>query len=139
MRTPLCWGLMLVGVGMAGCGSGGSQADLSGEVTLDGVPIEQGSILLVPSDPSKGTTAGGEIKAGKYSLTGKQSPGVGSYKVEIHANKKSGRQVQKSFGKPGELEDELMEAVAAKYNKQTTLVVDVKPGGGTANFEVFSK
>ena len=124
---------------LCGCGGGSGQADLSGEVTLDGKPLPQGSLLLVPTDPSKGGTAGGEIKDGRFALTGKQAPGIGEYKVEIHANKPSGRKVQKAMGKPGELDDELIEAVASRFNTKSELRVEVKPGGSTTKFEVFSR
>ena len=138
MRTMTCATFLLLEVGLCGCGSNGP-GELAGEVTLDGKPLEQGALLLTPVDMSKGTATGGEIKDGKYVLTGKQAPPVGTYKVEIRANKKSGKKVQKAMGKPGELDDELVEAVDAKYNTQTTLTVEVKSGGTTANFAVFSK
>lgn len=128
--------LSFVAAGLAGCG--GSQAKLTGQVTLDNEPLAEGSILLIPTD-GKGTAAGGAIKDGKFSLTGAQAPGVGNYKVEIRASKKSGGKVQKAMGQPGEMVDEFVEAVAPHFNSQTTLRVDVKRGGAPVKFEVFSK
>jgi hypothetical protein len=128
----------LLGGLACGCGSGG-RGDLTGEVTLDDRPLERGSILLVPLDPSTGTAAGGEVRDGAFSLTGKQAPAVGAYRVEIRAMKKSGRKVQKAMGQPGELEDEVVEAVAPRFNSATGLQVDVKAGGNTAQFAVTSR
>jgi hypothetical protein len=134
----LAFAVILIGaLALCGCGSGG-QSDLSGEVTLDGSPLERGSILLVPKGPT-GTATGCEIKAGKYVLTGPQAPKHGTYRVQISASKKSGRRVQKAMGKPGELEDEVVEAVAARFNTKTELTVEVKSGGGEQNFAVRSR
>src|SRR5262245_37074152 len=52
----------------AGCGTE-SGAALSGSVTYEGMPVAKGSITLTPSD-GKGPIAGGEITAGRYTLTG---------------------------------------------------------------------
>jgi hypothetical protein len=137
MRTAFRAALLLGALGLCGCGGSG-QIELSGDVTLDDKPIEAGAILLTPTD-GKGTATGGEIKDGKYVLTGKQAPRPGTYKVAINANKKSGQKVQKAMGKPGELDDELVEAVAARFNTKTELTVEVKAGSPTANFKVSAK
>jgi hypothetical protein len=42
-------------------------------------------------------------------------------------------------GHPGELQDEIVEPVAPRFNSATRLHVDVKPGGATGNFAVTSK
>jgi hypothetical protein len=131
-------GFALLGGLACGCGNG-DRSDLTGEVTLDDRPLERGSILLVPVDSTRGTTAGGEIRDGAFSLTGKQAPAVGAYRGEIRAMKKSGRKVQKAMGQPGELEDEVVEAVAPRFNAATGLQVDVKAGGATAQFAVSSR
>jgi hypothetical protein len=128
---------LLLGVA-CGC-SNRNQGDLQGEVTLDDKPLKHGSILLIPVDTAKGTAAGGEITDGRFSLTAKQAPRLGAYKVDIRAPKASGQKVQKAMGKPGELEDEIVEAVAPRFNSATELRVEVKPGGTTATFAVSSK
>ena len=138
MARPIaCAAVVLTALGAAGCGAG-RQGELSGEVTLDGAPLEHGAILLTPVDAATGAATGGEIKGGRYALTGKRAPLAGAYKVEIRANKKIGRKVQKAMGKPGELDDELVEAVAPRFNAKTELTVEAKPGA-VANFAVASK
>ena len=121
------------------CGCGPGASSLTGGVTLDGQPLADGSLLLTPVDMNKGTAAGCEIKGGKYALSGAQAPAPGKYKAEVHANRKSGKQVQKAMGQKGEMMDELVEAVAPRFNKATELTVEVKPGANTADFAVFSK
>lgn len=46
----------------AGCTN---KTTLSGQVTYDGQPVENGAITLLPAD-GKGPSAGGPIKAGRY-------------------------------------------------------------------------
>jgi len=52
----------------AGCG-GGSSAVVSGTVTYDGQPVENGTITLLPED-GKGPSAGGQINGGRYRVEG---------------------------------------------------------------------
>lgn len=49
----------------AGCGGG--RANVEGQVTFDGQPVEQGTIVFEPVD-GKGAAAGGTIQNGKYRL-----------------------------------------------------------------------
>jgi hypothetical protein len=134
------WVIGLAFLSGVACGcSNRDHADLTGEVILDDTPLNHGSILLIPVDTAKGTAAGGEITDGRFSLTGKQAPRIGAYRVDIRAPKKSGREVQKAMGKPGEREEEIVEAVAPRFNSATELRVEVKPGGTTAKFAVSSK
>ena len=63
-----------------GCG-GQPKAQVSGLVTLDGVPIENGTIQFYPVGGS-GQTAGGGIENGKYRL----DASVGEMTVTINAS-----------------------------------------------------
>ena len=109
------------------------------EVTLDGSPLKEGTILLVPADKSTGTTSGGEIRDGKCLFIGAQTPPSDNYRVEVRAYKKSGRQVQKPMGKAGELVDELVEAVAPRFNSESELVIEVKLGEPVVKIAVLSQ
>jgi hypothetical protein len=123
--------------------SGGSASEprnaIQGEVTLDGVPIAEGLILFMPVDTTKFTSAGGEIKEGKYQIARNLGPGVGMYRAEIRAYKKSGRMVQAAMKPPGVLTEELVEAVAERFNMKSELRCEVKAGSNIANFQVKSK
>ena len=65
-----------------GCSGGGSRktGDVSGTVTYDSLPLENGVIQFTPQDG--GPTAGGSIKDGKYTAN---NVTVGKNKVEIRA------------------------------------------------------
>ena len=52
----------------AGCFSS-STGTVSGEVTVNGTPLEKGEVTFSPKG-SKGGTAGGEVAAGKYRVEG---------------------------------------------------------------------
>jgi hypothetical protein len=122
-----------------GCNNGyRSRGTASGQVKLDGKPIERGSILLSPMEGVKGQPAGGEITAGRYQLSGKVGPAIGWNRVEIHALRKTGRTIRKPFPMHGTMEEEA-DAVAPRYNTDSTLKFEVKPGENTADFEVSSK
>jgi hypothetical protein len=131
------WCLLFLILGLPGCGDS-NRGDLSGEVTLDGSPVESGAILLVPLDATGGTLTGGAIDNGKFSLTGKQAPAVGLYRVEIRASRKTGRLVQKAMGAPGERAEETAEGVAARFNSASELTVEIKRGVNEKNFAVTS-
>lgn len=80
-------GVLLIG-GMSGCGESdplGRRA-VSGIVTVDGVPLEEGSISFEPLE--RGTTSSGAvIRNGRYAIARDQGLPPGKYRVEIHAVK----------------------------------------------------
>ncbi|MSR52244.1 MAG: hypothetical protein EXS09_03015 [Gemmataceae bacterium] len=133
-------GMALV-LGAGGCGGDSSAGHnpISGEVRLDGQPLERGSILFVPIEGTKGQAAGGVIENGRYQIGSDAGPAVGAYRVEIRGVRKTGKRVQKPLAPPGELTDEEAEAVAARFNSASRETVDVKAGENTANFQVHSK
>jgi hypothetical protein len=49
----------------AGCSSGST---VSGTVTIDGEPLKDGTITLIPKDPKTGQAAGGDIKNGFFKI-----------------------------------------------------------------------
>ena len=79
---------------VAGCGSGlrpiAGSVGVSGTVTFNGQPLEQGMVRFAPESGGKAQPATGQIKNGKFTmLTTASSPGVvvGKYKVSIISNK----------------------------------------------------
>ena len=124
---------------VVGCTSS-DQGTLSGQVTLDGEPIEVGSIVLIPNDPRSGKGTGGRIANGEYLLEGRSAPLVGEYSVQIRASRKSGHIVRPAFAGPDTpLVEGTEEAVAARYNEKTTLKIKVEPGHNEKNWDVESR
>lgn len=109
----------------AGCSSSDAppMTTVSGQVTLNGVPLETGSIVFAPID-GKGPVAGGKIKDGAYSFS---SP-YGSKRVEINAPRVIGQ--KKSYDTPDSpVVDVVEEAIPATDNTATTIIAEVTQEG----------
>ncbi len=113
---------------LAGCGGPHHLARVSGRVTLNGQPLPKAAVVFQPigaanADPGPGS--GGFTDAdGRYSLTltGKTTPGavVGKHKVRITLvpDDNSADDTPKRTKR-----------LPPKYNRETTLEFDVRPGG----------
>ena len=124
---------VLVGSSLAaGCGSGdGPAAEVSGTVTYDGKPVEEGGISFVAADGSA-PGGGGVIKGGKYTAT--RVP-IGNTKVSITAVKVVGQ--KKAYDAPDSPLTPITEPLLpAKYNTATELRFEVKPGSQTKDFDL---
>ena len=132
-RAALALGLIL-----AGCG--GARDDLpregvSGKVTFEGEPLARGAILFKPSSSgAQATDAGGMIRDGEYRLDRPEGPVPGSYKVliteEVERPKDNGDQISL---RP----QQKTSRISAKYNANTTLTAEVKPGlANVFNFDL---
>jgi hypothetical protein len=133
-RTLLAASAALLLLGLtAGCG-GPPRAKVSGTVTLDGQPVESGTISFYPTANS-GPTAGGGIENGRYTL--EASPG--EMTVVISANKVVGK--HKMFDtKDSPVVDKVAEVIPERYNKTSELKVTLKPGvNDEVNFELTTK
>ncbi len=122
---------------LVGCGSS-NLSTVRGNVTWDGTPVEQGSILLEPADGA-GPIASGTIQSGKYLLAGDIAAVPGTKIVRINASRPTGRKVDAGPPAPaGTMIDEL-EYVPASYNQKSTLRVQLEAGESTHHFELRSK
>jgi hypothetical protein len=117
---------------LASCGDS-SLSQVSGKVTVDGQPMEKGAISFFPTD-GKSPTTGGAIKAGQYQV---QVP-VGAMTVKISMPKVVGQ--KKLYNTPNSPAYPVTaEALPPRYNDQTTLKLEVKPGTTTKDWELQSK
>ena len=106
-----------------GCGGpdGPVQVPVTGEVTLDGKPLEEGRILMRKVE-GDGEAFSGEIRGGAYSLQAEP----GKMSVEITASRIIPGKFDKANGTPepvGEM------YIPKKYNANTTLSAEVTPDG----------
>jgi hypothetical protein len=106
-------------VSCSGCSRQPPSAEVRGEVTFDGEPIENGSIAFQPAD-GVGPSAGGEIKRGLYCV--RVPPG--RKRVEIHGSKRVGKRPPTPEN-PVE-EDIYREFIPPDYNLKSTLNEEVK-------------
>ena len=134
-RVPGGVALCLAVLGLAGCG--GERVPVSGSVSYNGDPVDNGSISFLADSSAGGeaVNAGGDIKDGKYSIQAARGPKAGKYKVEITWNKKTGRMVPT----PGDAAvpmPETKQVLPPKYNKQSQLTADITSGGNTVDFDL---
>jgi len=106
---------------VAGCGK--SKPTMEGLVTLDGVPIEKGTIMLIPAK-GKGQSAGGGILAGRYRI----SASVGPMRVLINAARQDGKMPDPLNPGSGVMVDRYVEYVPDRYNEKTGLEVTIVEG-----------
>ena len=110
---------------------------VTGEVSLNGEPLESGSIRFVPLDPHLGPDAGAMIEDGQYKID--KGLRVGKYRVEIRCPKPT--IAKKTFIDPvsNVQVPKEEEAVLPEYNQKSRLSVSVAAGANTINFEVEGK
>jgi hypothetical protein len=127
----VCAGLLVLS---AGCGGGQPTAEVRGAVTLDGKPLEAGTLAFfsVKGDVSNASC---DIKDGRYAA---RVP-VGLMQVKIYSPKVVGQTPLYPHDPKSPTRPVSVESVPAKYNEQTTLELDVKPGSNDKDFELQSK
>lgn len=132
--SSVCCGFLFVL--FLGCGSGEVYYPISGSVTVDEQPLKKGVITLFPI--GAGTTAGGEILEGRFSLPVDKGPSVGKYRVEIVAFKSSGKkEFDVDLNKQVDVE---MQYLPAKYNASSVLDCEVTNGSKNVfDFKLSSK
>jgi hypothetical protein len=122
-----------------GCGPAGPErASVSGQVTLDGQAIEQGTISFLPAEGNAGPSAGSAITNGRYDIRKANGPVLGKARVELRAWRKTGRQIPNPMSE-GALMDEKVEAFPAQFNDESTLLREIKSGHNSFDFELESK
>ena len=127
--------LMILAVG---CDSGDGRLEVEGAVTLDGSPVTDGSISFFPQLGTSGPTAGGKITSGQFTVKSAKGLMTGSYRVEIIASRKTGKQVKDPF--MDIMVDEFVQYIPAKYNVESELTADVKEGSANQfDFQLSSE
>lgn len=138
--------LSLFCMSQLGCGSKGDQPELgtvNGTVTLDGQPLVGVAVVFQPDSgrPARGMTDAN----GKYELTYiRQTKGtkIGANRVEI-APSEEGEVEEAETGDEGNPDAAAKpksgkRVVPARYNVNSELKVDVKPGANTFDFALES-
>lgn len=133
---PLSVVLLMV-TALSGCGQKdplGRQA-ISGTVTLNGTPLEQGAITFLP-EGKKDTSGGAAIAAGKYAIAREHGLAPGRYKVMINASKGGGIGSNEAPGMPAPA----IELIPEEYNTKSDKTVEVTDKGpNTFKFEIVTK
>lgn len=131
--------------GLCGCGGGGSDdlsmGQVTGTVRLDGQPLPGVAVLFAPETTGDKANSGGPStgvtdKDGKYKLEysdTKSGAVVGKHTVRLTTGRRAGED------ETGKRTPPVPEKLPAKYNLQSTLTQEVKPGENTFDFDLKSK
>jgi hypothetical protein len=124
--------LLLCPLACCGCGGGDDllkkRGSVSGVVSFDGEPVEEGQIIFTPQG-KEGNVAGAMIEDGAYSIPREKGPVAGPHSVSITASRKTGQKKKAPVpAPPGEMIELREEYIPAKYNRQTTLSVEIEVG-----------
>ncbi|UUO07732.1 hypothetical protein M4951_05335 [Blastopirellula sp. J2-11] len=138
-RLLVC-GLMV----FAGCAAPSDidRIPVSGMVTVDGQPLDHGTIQFFPQGDTKGPMSGGRIANGRYQLDAITGPPPGQHLVRIAGKRKTGRMVQvppDEYAPQGSVVEEMVDAVPERYNAKSELIHDVVAPSTELNFELKSK
>ncbi len=141
--------LLAVSIAVIGCGrSGIERASISGAVTIDGEPVEDGSIRMISLEPGGGPSVGGSILKGQYAIGSNKGPTLGKHRVEVNVPYKTGRKIRSPFvmpsmdpdekPDPSGMVDEWAEKAPVKYNEDSTLEVVIEAGRNTFDIAMES-
>ena len=132
-RQALVWSFAALAVPalLMSVGCGTSKPVMEGTVTLDGVPIEKGVIVLTPPD-GKGQTAGCGITAGSYRM----QAAPGTMQVSIMAERKDGTMPDPMSPGSGAIVDRYVNYVPERYNKKSELTVTIESGLNKHDFHL---
>jgi hypothetical protein len=107
-----------------------------GDVTLDGKPLDEGSIVFSPAENTAGGSAGGGIKQGRYDVP--STAGLvsgGKYRVEITALRPVGKQLPNIIERGGPPLQASENYIPPTYNAKTTLAVTVSDDSSKNQFD----
>jgi hypothetical protein len=118
---------------LTGCGGPSDVGGVEGVVTLDGKPLPDAMVQFQPESgrPSVGMTDTGGHYELQYTADA-AGAALGRHTVRISTGGK------RMNAETGEIK-EYPERVPAKYNTNTELTVEVKPGGNELNFDLVSQ
>jgi len=128
LRLAAGVGLSLLLAWAAGCGGPGGpeRAVVSGSVTYDGKPVDDGMIRFVPAEGTKAPSSGAVIKGGRYTANSQGGVAVGTYSVEILGNRPDPSASSKAEV-PGVQGPATIQYIPEKYNQNSQLKVTIKP------------
>jgi len=129
MRSIFPWAALPLLVLSLGCGGGDDapiKYEVSGQVTLDGQPLQQGRITFRPLDRAT-ASASGKIENGGYVLECLS----GQKRVEITSRRRiPGPKTTGSKASSGEPAITIEMLVPQQYNRESTLTAEVMESGG---------
>jgi hypothetical protein len=133
LRLSVAW--LVVATILVGCGgsTGPKTVAVTGNITLDGTPLSEGSINFLPAD-GVGVPSGAKIANGTY----RAEVPLGDKRVEIRSPQVVGQKVAYE-GDPNSPKIDLFEErIPARYNSQTELKATIAATNKPVNFDLES-
>ena len=104
-----------------------------GDVSLDGKPVEQGTITFDSIDGSPPAQA--QIQDGRYDLPAESGPvAERTYKIRINAPVKTGKTVPNVMPNGGPTMDVLEESIPAAFHAKSTIEKTISPDSSRNEF-----
>jgi hypothetical protein len=119
---------------LVGC-TPGTDASVSGKVTLDSLPLDDANISFVPLSDGQREAGWTTISKGVYSIPASSGLGTGKFRVEIRALRTVGETANRN-------DPSLMNAkeiIPNRYNSKSELVKEIKAGENILDFDLTSK
>lgn len=127
-------GCLTLALGLIGCGARtDGLITISGTVTLDGKPVPEGSVSLMPLD-GRGIAGGGTISGGRYSA--ESSPGLMA--VQINGIEKVEKENPSAEEVARGLHIDQRQMLPEVYNRQSQLRIEVSSDNRRFDFNLTS-
>ena len=109
-----------------GCGKSSGRQAIQGTVTLDGSPLESGTISFFPKPGTTSPSAGSAISQGEFHIAAESGLLPGTFRVEITARRATGeKRYDDVMGKEYDVVEQFL---PPQYNKNSELQTEVKAG-----------
>jgi hypothetical protein len=117
-----------------GCDKTDPRFEIAGMVTFNGQPLDHGNIMFVPVPPGP-TQVSAMIEKGKYHIGKDQGLAAGKYRVAVSST--DGATPVDPSAPPGPSGNfASKELIPAKFNQDSTVEVEVKPGENKFDFTI---
>jgi hypothetical protein len=139
LRTTNRTAVLMVLLVAIGCGT--KNVPVHGTVAYQGQPVDAGLISFVPIEDLSGPVSRAMIRNGQYEIAARGGLPVGKHRVEVSAQKKTGRKITEG-GRDGtpQVVDELAQVGPANYaGPNSPLTFDATKGeDGRLDIEIPS-
>jgi hypothetical protein len=124
-----------------GMGCSPSQSSLSGTIMLNGQPLNEGSIQLIPeSGNTIYSPTGATIRNGQYKIPADPGISEGTYTVRISSPKaKEGTTFSINDPKSLPRRVQMIEQIPPEWNHESKNTIQIKKGTNKQNFSITTK
>ena len=136
-RRPTPWAALIL-LPCLGCG-GRPPVSAGGAVSLFDVPVDDGTICFVPLVGGREGGAFATVTKGRYDIPSAAGLVPGRYRIEIRQLRNVGKKKLDPMALPGSAANEITpmeEAVPKRFNVDSTLEIELRPGQNALDFKL---